>query len=210
MRQLFQDHLDLRALREEDAVRARPAPRLGSDQLSRSRLEFGHQRELSTLFGTVTVRRCAWRAPGQSNVHPADAALSLPRRQHSHGLARLAVIESVRGSFDATEFGTALGEVGDWEVEVAHPLGAGGVLVPDAVLHLPFSNLSHVFVELDRATMSLGKLINKVAAYDRYRYYAHRPTTPRAVRSAGAGPAGLPHWFTRYPRAGAEMSSHPC
>ncbi|MGW3985381.1 ISKra4 family transposase, partial [Streptomyces mirabilis] len=103
MRQLFQDHLDLRARREEDAVRARPAPLPGPDQLFRSRLEFGHQRALTTLFGTVTVRRCAWRAPGRSNVHPADVALSLPRRQHSHGLARLAVIESVRGSFDAAQ-----------------------------------------------------------------------------------------------------------
>ncbi|MFD4032702.1 replication-relaxation family protein [Streptomyces sp. NPDC058637] len=45
----------------------------------------------------------------------------------------------------------------------------------DAVLHLPVQNLPHVFVELDRATMSPGKLINKVAAYDRYRHYTHAP-----------------------------------
>ncbi|GAA2920909.1 hypothetical protein [Streptomyces enissocaesilis] len=52
--------------------------------------------------------------------------------------------------------------------------------------------------------MSLGKLINKVGACDRYRHYTHRPTGPRTARSAGAGPAGLPDWWTRHPRAGAE------
>lgn len=108
-----------------------------------------------------------------------------------------------------TDYGTAVGEVGDWEVEVAHPLGSGSLLIPDAVLHLPVQNLPHVFIELDRATMSLGRLINKVAAYDRYRHYAHRPTGPRAVRAVGAGPAGLPDWWTRYPRAGAEMKFPP-
>ncbi|MFJ9080328.1 replication-relaxation family protein [Streptomyces sp. NPDC102278] len=108
-----------------------------------------------------------------------------------------------------TEYGTALGEVGDWEVEVAHPLGAGGLLVPDAVLHLPYSNLPHAFLELDRATMSLGKLINKVAAYDRYRHYAHRPTGPSPARASGAAPAGLPHWYTRYPRAAAQTKFPP-
>jgi hypothetical protein len=105
--------------------------------------------------------------------------------------------------------GAAVGEVGDWEVEVAHPLGAGGQLIPDAVLHLPYENLPYAFVELDRATMSIGRLLNKAAAYDRYRYYTHRPAGPRAARPVGAGPAGLPDWFTRYPRAGAEHKFPP-
>lgn len=77
------------------------------------------------------------------------------------------------------------------------------------MLHLRVQNLPHVFVELDRATMSLGKLINKVAAYDRYRHYTHRPTGPRTARAAGAGPAGLPDWWTRYSRAGAEKKFTP-
>ncbi|MET9064396.1 hypothetical protein [Streptosporangium sandarakinum] len=34
------------------------------------------------------------------NVYPADAVLSLPAVRHSAGLAKLAVIETVRGSFD--------------------------------------------------------------------------------------------------------------
>ena len=51
------------------------------------------------MFGLVTVTRMAYRAPGARNLYPADAVLSLPAVKHSHGLRRLAVLESVRGSF---------------------------------------------------------------------------------------------------------------
>ncbi|WP_433191215.1 ISKra4 family transposase [Actinoallomurus sp. CA-150999] len=92
MRQLLQDHLDLRALGEEARLAAgRPA----------GRLEKGHHRLLATVVGTVTVRRCAIRAPGRHNHYPADEGLALPAGRHSHGLAKLAVMEAVRGSFDA-------------------------------------------------------------------------------------------------------------
>ena len=77
-RQLLQDHLDLRAAREEQAVRehARPRHRGGRDHAEP--VETGHGRLLATLFGTVRVTRCAWRRPGAGNLCPADAALSLP------------------------------------------------------------------------------------------------------------------------------------
>ncbi|MEU5431677.1 ISKra4 family transposase [Streptomyces olivoreticuli] len=101
LRQLFQDHLELRERREAEAVHTcRPLVR-GPEGLVRPRLETGHRRLLATVFGTVTVSRCAWRRLDASNVHPADAMLSLPRGRHSHGLARLAVLEAARGSFDA-------------------------------------------------------------------------------------------------------------
>ncbi|MFB4285551.1 MULTISPECIES: ISKra4 family transposase [unclassified Nonomuraea] len=108
-RQLLQAHLDLRALRErqqaqharQDAAAEASAQVMGSDGVLRPRLETGHHRLLATLVGTVTVTRCAWRAPGVRNLYPADAALSLPAVRHSAGLAKLAVIETVRGSFDA-------------------------------------------------------------------------------------------------------------
>jgi len=48
----------------------------------------------------VGVSRLAYRHLGASNLHPADAALNLPAELHSHGLRRLAAIESTRGSFD--------------------------------------------------------------------------------------------------------------
>jgi len=82
-------------------ARAQGAGAIGTDGVMRRRVESGHHRLLATVLGTVRVTRCAWRAPNAANLYPADAALSLPgRRRHSAGLARLAVAEAVRGSFD--------------------------------------------------------------------------------------------------------------
>ena len=78
LRQLLQDHFDLRAAREEQQAREHRAPATGADGITRTRLETEHGRLLATLFGTVRVTRCAWRRPGTSNFCPADAALSLP------------------------------------------------------------------------------------------------------------------------------------
>jgi hypothetical protein len=99
-RQLLQDHLDLRAAREEQAARQHRPSATGADGVTRSRLETGHGRLLATLFGTVQVTRCAWRRPGAPNLCPADAALSLPAPRCSHALARLAAVEAARGSFE--------------------------------------------------------------------------------------------------------------
>lgn len=98
LRRLLQDHLDLRAVREETDLSARRDR--GERPAGRARLERGHRRMLATVVGTVTVSRCALRAPGQPNVYPADVGLGLPAGRHSHGLRRLAVLEAVRGSFD--------------------------------------------------------------------------------------------------------------
>jgi len=94
LRQLFQDHLDLRSVRESRVDVA------AADGVRRSRVETGHTRELATIFGPVQVARLAYRTPGQPNLHPADAMLNLPTEKHSHGLRHLAAIEATRGSFD--------------------------------------------------------------------------------------------------------------
>jgi hypothetical protein len=101
VRRLVQDHYDLRALREEQQARKHPGPVTGADGIPRTRLETGHGRKLATLFGTVTVSRCAWRKPGAPDYLPADAALSLPAGRHSHTLAKLACLEAARGSYDS-------------------------------------------------------------------------------------------------------------
>ncbi|MFI5987906.1 ISKra4 family transposase, partial [Streptomyces sp. NPDC051555] len=97
LRLLFQGYLDQRELRDrdEDAEEVR-----GADGRVRPYREPGHSRALACVFGTVTVTRTAWRSKGLTNVHPADAQLSLPAGLHSHGLRRLAVHEAVRGSYD--------------------------------------------------------------------------------------------------------------
>jgi hypothetical protein len=101
VRRLLQDHYDLRAVREEQQAREHPGPVAGTDGNTRTRLETGHGRKLATLFGTVTVTRCAWRKPGAPDYLPADAALSLPAGRHSHTLAKLACLEAARGSFES-------------------------------------------------------------------------------------------------------------
>ncbi|WP_331719580.1 ISKra4 family transposase [Streptomyces virginiae] len=104
LRQLLQDHLDLRAMREEQPVRAGSRPLVvGPEGRGRPWRETGHSRWLATVFGLVRVGRVAHRGPGVGNVHPADAALSLPAGRHSMGLRRLAVTEAVRGSFDQAQ-----------------------------------------------------------------------------------------------------------
>jgi hypothetical protein len=95
LRAMFQDHLDLRAVREERLALVRDDEHVG-----RTRVEAGHVRSLETVFGEVEVRRLAYRAAGRGNLHPADGLLNLPPERHSHGLRRLAAIESSRGSFD--------------------------------------------------------------------------------------------------------------
>ena len=96
LRRLFQDRLDLTAARE---VRRHDVT--GEDGIARTRAEKGRTRPLVTKFGQVTVSRIAYRVPGRANVHPLDAELNLPEEKHSHGLRKLAAIESARGSIEA-------------------------------------------------------------------------------------------------------------
>ncbi|MGH9267532.1 MAG: ISKra4 family transposase, partial [Acidimicrobiales bacterium] len=95
LRQLFQDHLNVRADGEErvEAV-------TGADGVRRGYAEADHDRPLVTLFGEVRVRRLAYRRKGAANLHPADGALNLPEESYSHGLRALAATEAARGSFD--------------------------------------------------------------------------------------------------------------
>ncbi|MCX4791763.1 ISKra4 family transposase [Streptomyces sp. NBC_01221] len=101
IRQLLQDHLDLRAIREEQKTAGASAVQVvGPEGRTRPWREKGHERRLACLFGNVNVRRIACRGPNMSNVHPADVLLSLPAGRHSMGLRRLAAVEAVRGSYD--------------------------------------------------------------------------------------------------------------
>ena len=95
LRRLHQGHLDLLAAREQ-----RREDVTGPDGITRTRAEKGHGKVMATVFGQVTVSRIAYRAPGAPNVHLVDEALNLPREKQSHGLRKLAAIESARGSFE--------------------------------------------------------------------------------------------------------------
>jgi hypothetical protein len=110
-RRLLQDHLDLRAVREQRREQVS-----GADGVTRTRAERGHGRLLSSVFGLVMVSRIAYRAPGARNVHLADAELGLPRGKHSHGLCKMVASAAARGSFEqacaevARRTGTRLGK----------------------------------------------------------------------------------------------------
>jgi hypothetical protein len=93
-RQVFQDILDRRAARE---VRLEEVT--DSGRVAHRAAEQGHDRPLETVFGTVTVTRIGYRRRGQKNLYPADGALNLPVEIHSHGLRRMAAMESTRDSF---------------------------------------------------------------------------------------------------------------
>jgi hypothetical protein len=107
VRQLCQDHLDLRAAREP-----RLAEVINVDGSGHRSVETGHVRPLLTVFGAVDVTRHAYRRRGERNLYPADASLNLPHELHSHGLRELSAIESSRGSFedamDAVSRGTGV------------------------------------------------------------------------------------------------------
>jgi hypothetical protein len=95
VRQLYQDHLDLRATREprlDDVVDAEGA--------NHRTVEKDHVRPLVTIFGEVDVTRFAYRRRGEHNLYPADGDLNLPIEVHSHGLRELAAVDSARGSFE--------------------------------------------------------------------------------------------------------------
>ena len=92
---LFQDHLDLRAERERRAERV-----ADERDVERRAVEAGHRRPLQSVFGEVSVKRLAYRARGEQNLYPADGMLNLPDERASHGVRRLAAIESSRGSFE--------------------------------------------------------------------------------------------------------------
>lgn len=95
LRVCFQDHVDLRTIREtrEDGV-------TGAEGVARTRVESGHHRELSSVFGKVTVSRLAYRAKGQQNLYVADGLLNLPEEHASHGVRRIAASEAAAGSFE--------------------------------------------------------------------------------------------------------------
>ena len=92
---LFQDHLDLRADQERRVERV-----ADGDGVARGAVEGDHHRPLDSVFGEVTVTRLAYRARGQQNLYVADGVLNLPVEHASHGVRRLAALESAAGSFD--------------------------------------------------------------------------------------------------------------
>jgi hypothetical protein len=99
LRQLVQDHLDLRAHTERD-VRD-DGPVVGNDGGERTHKRRS-ARSLETIFGEVTVTRAAYNGRGLSSRHPLDAELNLPMDKYSHGTRREVALEVAKNSYDDT------------------------------------------------------------------------------------------------------------
>lgn len=56
----------------------------------------------------------------------------------------------------------------DWDVEVAHPIDKVRSVISDAVLYRPNRGAEVEFVEVDRFTMSMSRLVEKLFAYEAY------------------------------------------
>lgn len=95
MRQLLQDHLDLRSPGEAEG------PVRDADGLERTQSR-PHERKLETVFGTVSVQRQGYGADGAKSLHPLDAELNLPPERYSHELRHRAAEEASKNSFDET------------------------------------------------------------------------------------------------------------
>ena len=97
LRRLFQDHLDLRALRE--AERAAPT---GSDGVERNHRR-GTSRPLRTIFGDADVHRLSFTTKkAAGGLRPLDAELNLPVGLFSFGVHLSACVLAMDVSFDST------------------------------------------------------------------------------------------------------------
>jgi hypothetical protein len=99
LRQMLQDHLDLRSVREQQE---RPAVVVGDDGVSRGHRRDGTERTLTTLFGDVVVARTGYSARGADSRFPLDAELNLPPDQYSLEVRRRIAEASAQVSFDST------------------------------------------------------------------------------------------------------------
>ena len=96
MRKLLQEHLDNRSPGQCD-----DPPVEGADGVVRSRVRL-QERELETVFGTVSIERSGYGQQGVKSLHPLDAELNLPDERYSLEMRRRVAEEAAKSSFDET------------------------------------------------------------------------------------------------------------
>lgn len=95
MRTMYQAWLDQQAPAEADG----PVRDREGQERTRKRVQ---ERNLATVFGSVTVERTGYGAEGRASLHPLDAKLNLPVELYSLELRRRAAEEASKNSFDET------------------------------------------------------------------------------------------------------------
>ncbi|MEU2078590.1 replication-relaxation family protein [Streptomyces sp. NPDC013489] len=83
----------------------------------------------------------------------------------------------------------------DWDVEVAHPIDKIRSVISDAVLYRPYAGAEVEFVEVDRWSMSMSRLVAKLYAYEAY--------SQATYKEGERGTIGTMKylWRQRYPRS---------
>lgn len=97
LKQMLQDHLNLRSEREEKAKAV-----VGVDGICRDSIKLGQKRQLESIFGTVIVSRIGYGKEAHASVYPMDAELNLPPDKYSHGIQRVGSLSAAKNSYDET------------------------------------------------------------------------------------------------------------
>jgi len=95
MRVMLEEHLKARGPGQSEQ------PVCGADGVERSRLRL-QERDLETVFGTVSVERVGYGQKATVSLHPLDAELNLPDERYSLELRRRVAEEAAKSSFDET------------------------------------------------------------------------------------------------------------
>jgi len=95
MRIMLQEHLNNRSPGQCNQ------PVKGTDGIDRSQVRL-QERNLETVFGTVSVERAGYGKEGVSSLHPLDAELNMPHERYSLELRRRVAEEAAKTSFDET------------------------------------------------------------------------------------------------------------
>ena len=95
LRQLCQDHLDLRSVQEKKQEKIE-----GADGQCRTHRREGETTTLRLKFGDVEVTRISYDGRQMSGLRPLDAELNMPFGQCSFGVQRDLVDHSIKMSFD--------------------------------------------------------------------------------------------------------------
>ncbi|AFZ04614.1 ISKra4-like element ISCasp3 family transposase [Calothrix sp. PCC 6303] len=74
---------------------------LGSDLAKRTHKK-RFSRTLTTIFGTVTVKRIGYGGRKTTSLNPLDAELNLPESKYSHGIRQRIAVEAARSGFGET------------------------------------------------------------------------------------------------------------
>lgn len=95
LRRLLQGYLDRRS---DDEIESDCCGSDGAKRTHKRKLS----RKLTTIFGTVTVRRMGYGGRKISSLSPLDAELNLPTEQYSHGVRQRVATEVALNGFNST------------------------------------------------------------------------------------------------------------